>query len=150
VEIPLNGIIAAAAAVALPCIIIFAGKIFERSLEKTDQKRTAYILDFEFPASILEELQLRYPAATAEARRLAIEQLRVFFLACKSFEGQSVGMPSKLVDAAWHSFILSTRSYSSFCNQAFGKYLHHTPDKDNSKADALELGRMIKGAKNVW
>jgi hypothetical protein len=35
-------------------------------------------------------------------------------------------MPSRAVDEAWHEFILDTRTYTSFCHAAFGRYLHHT------------------------
>lgn len=38
-------------------------------------------------------------------------------------------MPSKLVDGAWHEFILDSVSYVEFCDQAFGEYLHHTPEE---------------------
>jgi uncharacterized membrane protein YgcG len=38
-------------------------------------------------------------------------------------------MPSRLVDEAWHEFILDSLSYIRFCETAFGEYLHHTPDE---------------------
>jgi hypothetical protein len=38
-------------------------------------------------------------------------------------------MPSKLVDDAWHEFILDSVAYIDFCDQAFGGYLHHTPEE---------------------
>jgi hypothetical protein len=38
-----------------------------------------------------------------------------------------VGMPSQVVDAAWHEFILHTRGYAAWCDTAFGRLLHHTP-----------------------
>jgi len=38
-----------------------------------------------------------------------------------------VSMPSQVVDVAWHDFILFTRKYESFCQQALGRFLHHTP-----------------------
>lgn len=38
-------------------------------------------------------------------------------------------MPSKIVDDAWHEFILDSVSYVDFCEQAFGHYLHHTPEE---------------------
>jgi hypothetical protein len=37
-------------------------------------------------------------------------------------------MPSRLVDDAWHEFILDSRAYIDFCDRAFGEYLHHTPE----------------------
>lgn len=35
--------------------------------------------------------------------------------------------PSLLVDNAWHEFILFTRLYHNFCNEHFGRYIHHSP-----------------------
>jgi hypothetical protein len=39
-----------------------------------------------------------------------------------------IAMPSRVADDAWHEFILMTRLYHEFCDEAFGRYLHHTPD----------------------
>ena len=36
-------------------------------------------------------------------------------------------MPSRVVDAMWHEFILHTRSYRDWCELALGRFLHHTP-----------------------
>ncbi|MFY0685923.1 MAG: hypothetical protein JXQ90_02095 [Cyclobacteriaceae bacterium] len=35
--------------------------------------------------------------------------------------------PSLPVDLAWHEFILCTRLYTKFCNEHFGRYIHHSP-----------------------
>ena len=43
-------------------------------------------------------------------------------------DGQVIGMPSRAVDEAWHGFILCTVRYSTFCNDAYGEFLHHHPD----------------------
>lgn len=32
------------------------------------------------------------------------------------------------IDEVWHAFILYTREYTAFCNQHFGRYVHHTPN----------------------
>jgi hypothetical protein len=37
-------------------------------------------------------------------------------------------MPSHAVDEAWHGFILSTARYAGFCDDAYGRFLHHHPD----------------------
>ncbi|WP_407664233.1 glycine-rich domain-containing protein [Mycolicibacterium psychrotolerans] len=39
-----------------------------------------------------------------------------------------IGMPSRAVDEAWHGFILCTARYSTFCEEAYGRYLHHHPE----------------------
>ena len=35
--------------------------------------------------------------------------------------------PPRLVDAAWHHFILFTRDYADFCETYFGRFIHHQP-----------------------
>jgi hypothetical protein len=51
-----------------------------------------------------------------------------------------VAMPSQVVDAAWHEFILSTRAYESWCKVAFGKLLHHSPAEVLGKSAARNDG----------
>ena len=44
--------------------------------------------------------------------------------------GQVIGMPSRAVDEAWHGLILCTARYATFCDDAYGGFLHHHPDGD--------------------
>ena len=39
-----------------------------------------------------------------------------------------IGMPSRAVDEAWHGFILCTARYATFCEAAYGRFLHHHPE----------------------
>lgn len=43
-------------------------------------------------------------------------------------DGQVIGMPSRAADEAWHGLILCTARYASFCQDAYGRFLHHYPD----------------------
>jgi hypothetical protein len=43
-------------------------------------------------------------------------------------DGQVIGMPSHAVDEAWHGFILCTARYAAFCDEAYGRFLHHHPE----------------------
>ncbi len=54
-------------------------------------------------------------------------------------------MPSQIVDVAWHEFILFTKEYEKFSENAFGRFLHHTPTEAMaSKTTAQE------GIKRAW
>jgi hypothetical protein len=53
-------------------------------------------------------------------------------------------MPSRLVDEAWHEFILDSLSYTRFCEVAFGGYLHHTPDEAMSMPMGDALGDTVR------
>jgi hypothetical protein len=35
--------------------------------------------------------------------------------------------PPEPVDVAWHAFILHTRDYEAYCNERFGRVIHHEP-----------------------
>jgi hypothetical protein len=37
--------------------------------------------------------------------------------------------PSAMVDPGWHTLILHTDWYADFCNQHFGYFLHHQPNR---------------------
>lgn len=108
--------------------VIFGGYLyFLKKHKKTKQLR--YIEDYVFEVSLQETLLDKYPHLTVPQIRLTFEALRNYFITCHCAQGKPVGMPSKVVDEAWHQFILFTREYKSFCEQAFGRFLHHTPAK---------------------
>jgi hypothetical protein len=61
-------------------------------------------------------------------------------------DNQVIGMPSHAVDEAWHGLILCTARYARFCDDAYGRFLHHHPDGTGSAAaGAMEqqLGRTV-------
>src|SRR3954469_14018893 len=88
--------------------------------------RRAYIEEYEFPAALHNKLVDEL--GSGERARIALDGLRAWYLACLYADGELLGMPSRIVDVAWHEMILRTREYHEFCRRAFGEYLHHTPD----------------------
>src|SRR5436190_4194549 len=66
----------------------------------------------------------------ADARERALTEMLKFL--DLSAEMMALGddrrlVPSVPVDVAWHAFILHTRAYTEFCEEAYGGYLHHDP-----------------------
>lgn len=81
-----------------------------------------------FSGSLFDKLCAKHPQLTLKDCHLVARALRTFFMAyLKSGRRGSVGMPSRVVDDLWHEFILDTRGYARFCDQAFGRYFHHVP-----------------------
>ncbi|MEO8402823.1 MAG: hypothetical protein ABI597_13710 [Gammaproteobacteria bacterium] len=39
----------------------------------------------------------------------------------------------KEIDDMWHTFLLFTKEYISFCKKYFGKYFHHSPTTDDEQ-----------------
>jgi hypothetical protein len=113
----------------------------------TRKRRRAFIENYEFPpalrAKLREKLDNEYQVA------VAVEGLREWYVACLYAGRETLGMPSRAVDVAWHEMILMTRTYHAFCDRAFGHYLHHTPDSvlkeplDTGLARTLAVAPML-------
>lgn len=73
----------------------------------------------------------------AGATRLPDEQVPVVFqevlrfLHLISLSGERL-TPSRVVDDAWHEFILCTRLYADYCQAQFGRFIHHHPGGDET------------------
>ncbi len=113
-------------------LIIIIGSIsllwvYKMYRKRSIEKREAYINNYKFPKRISETLLATYPHLEADDLDLIIKGLREYFHVCNIAGKTMVSMPSQVVDVAWHEFILFTRKYESFCQQALGRFLHHTP-----------------------
>jgi hypothetical protein len=93
------------------------------------RRAEAYIASYRFPAHISHRVVRRTPQLDETSWPLVEQGLREWLVCC-AWRGRTIlGMPSRLVDEAWHEFILDSLSYIRFCETAFGEYLHHTPDE---------------------
>ena len=91
-------------------------------------EREEFIQNYVFSAELSKATLKAHPDLNQEQAGKVLEGLREYFQICLNYRCKNVGMPSKLVDTAWHEFILRTREYQEFCDNAFGKFLHHTPN----------------------
>jgi hypothetical protein len=115
----------------------------EWSRRRRDDRRRTFIQSYAFPPSLRAKLSEEFESEYQVD--VALEGLREWYLACLSARGETLGMPSRAVDVAWHEMILMTRTYHWFCERAFGHYLHHAPEAmmdepiDDSLARTLQL-----------
>ena len=107
--------------VILLLVLQKALRVWEQSL------RRQFVRDAALPNYLIDKLIAAYPQLNQGDADLVMRGLRQFFMAYVRSGGQFVGMPSKVVDTAWHEFILHTQAYQLWCDSAFGKLLHHTP-----------------------
>lgn len=86
-----------------------------------------------------------YQTSLDDAQRLERELKRYLTLcALDPDKGYAMAGP---VDGLWHTFLLFTRLYTSFCEQTAGEYLHHAPgDIENVN----ELERFETEYANLW
>jgi hypothetical protein len=109
------------------------------------QRQESFITTYEFPPALLKKVHQAYPHIHSKDSTLILTGLREFFLICLDAEMKPVSMPSQVVDVAWHEFILSTQAYEEFCQNAFGRFLHHMP------AEAMQGTEYAsEGIKRIW
>lgn len=124
---------------ALSVFLFLSLRAWELSL------RRQFVREAPLPRFLGAQLMVQYPQLCARDTELVLHGLRQFFMAHLRSNRQFVAMPSKVVDAAWHEFILHTRGYQHWCHAAFGSLLHHSP--------AEVLGRDARrndGLRRVW
>ena len=105
------------------------------------KRRRAFIESYTFPPALRVKLAKEFPDDRHVA--VALEGLREWYLACLAAPGETLGMPSRAVDVAWHEMILMTRSYHAFCDRAFGHYLHHSPEAVMDEPISESLARTL-------
>jgi len=111
----------------------------------TNQQKESFIETYVFPSFIEKKIKQNYSHLSESQVAQVLTGLRDFFHACQRAGKIMVGMPSQVVDVAWHEFILDTREYQYFCERAFDRFLHHTPaEAMPAEADAQE------GLKRTW
>ena len=114
--------------IALAMVSIFLSLTLAKALSVWEQSlRRQFVRDAALPKFLVDKLVAAHPQLKRGDAELVLRGLRQFFMAYLRSGGQFVGMPSKVVDTAWHEFILHTQAYQLWCESAFGKLLHHTP-----------------------
>ena len=107
--------------------------------------RRQFVREASLPPFLVGKLRQAYPQLQVRDAELVLRGLRQFFMAHLRSKRQFVAMPSKVVDTAWHEFILHTQGYQRWCDAAFGRMLHHSP--------AEVLGRDARrndGLRRTW
>lgn len=123
--------------------------LFRRSSRRRAEleRRRLYIESYSFPQALRERIEAHADLDLSGSQiSLVLDGLRAWFVACLYADGKTLGMPSKAVDVAWHEFILMTRDYQSFCDEAFGYYLHHSPEETMDQPMPASLRRTLLAA----
>lgn len=101
-----------------------------RTLEVPSPSGTAVLEHV--PEHIITRYSREFELNRAEAEARFREMLR--FLQCCADERGAAFAPSKVVDEAWHTFLLHTSDYWRYCREVLGGFIHHQP------SDAPESG----------
>lgn len=77
----------------------------------------------------------------AYAERM-VEQMLVWMKAVADNPSVRLAM-DETVDPAWHAFMLHSQEYAAFCDQLFGRYLHHVPPAPGTSHSDAEIDRTL-------
>jgi len=111
--------------ILIASIFIIVFFIWQRKVKF--KQRLNYIDHYIFHQGIRQKVLKKHPNLTDEQLNQVFIALKDFFKICLLAKKNRVAMPSRVVDDAWHEFILSTYLYQKFCQRALGRFLHHTP-----------------------
>jgi hypothetical protein len=106
---------------------VLSALMFAALLAWEQSLRRQFVREAPLPRFLGAKLIALYPQLSGRDTELVLHGLRQFFMAHLRSQRQFVAMPSKVVDKAWHEFILHTRGYEQWCEAAFGRTLHHSP-----------------------
>ncbi|RJQ14558.1 hypothetical protein C4553_00590 [Candidatus Parcubacteria bacterium] len=96
------------------------------------------VMAFQHPG-LIARLQVKLNLNQEEAVSL-FEDMKRFLFLCGA-EDRPLA-PPELIDEAWHNFILFTKDYARFCQEQFGKFIHHLPLAPGNRAS--DEGSLIR------
>lgn len=96
--------------------------------------RVAFIESYGFPAAVRADFAGRHPDLGVDDCARVFDALRAFFAVCAIAPGAVAGMPSRIVEEAWHVFVAHPGDYARFCARAFGRDLPAAPDTASEAA----------------
>lgn len=91
-------------------------------------RRLAAINAYEFPSSVRSRFNLQHQSLSAEEIGIVESGTRQWYRLVARHPKAKLAMPSAVVDDMWHEHVLHTRDYAAFCDIAFVRFLHHTPE----------------------
>lgn len=75
---------------------------------------------------VLYRFQTKLSLDVGQAEMLFKDTKRFLYL-CSCYRHRGPLSPTAAIDNGWHEFLMFTRDYQEFCEQYFGKFLHHCP-----------------------
>jgi hypothetical protein len=145
--------------VVLVVFVVFVVFVFYHgsATDRLGNMRREFIRIAPFPPQLSDSLIAAHPQLSRADADLVLRVLRQFFESYRDAQDDSwlsrpyIAMPSKVVDTAWHEFILDTRAYARWCKAAFGHFLHHHPlPRRGDSWHWFRMRKHLKGLRCAW
>ncbi len=75
-----------------------------------------------------------------EAQAIFKDTIRFLYM-CGAHYNKRPFYPPPLIDEAWHTFLLFTKDYATFCNEKFGWFINHAPMTAQMQKARAESGK---------
>ena len=87
------------------------------------------------PVEVIERYRLDFELSPEDALFHTGEFVR-YMAMCADRPHADYGMAGQ-IDEVWHTFILYTRDYAKWCNEVFGRFMHHVPTPPEEKQEVV-------------
>jgi hypothetical protein len=125
-------------------VIIYKLPKPKKSFKSKYKKQIDFVKNYQFPSRVEQAVLDKYPHLKQSDISLVIKAFKDYFIIAIFAEGKMVAMPSQVVDVAWHEFLLFTKEYQEFCNNAFGRFFHHYPFANNKSGYTKAQNSLIR------
>lgn len=100
-------------------------------------------MQYQMP-DVIKRCQKDFGYSDEDITILEKELKRYLILCTLKEENEGVDMYSTDVDNLWHSFILFTKDYASFCDTNAGHFIHHIPKTDSNSPQFKKAGQGLQ------
>jgi hypothetical protein len=106
--------------------------------------------------SRLERFEAPYLEARVTKEGMTSHAYQEAFTEFKKYAGlfatskEPLAMMSTQIDEVWHSFILFTKQYASFCNDYLGEFMHHLPATADQPVDKTSKENFVRRYNEVY
>ena len=90
---------------------------------------------------VIDRYTIDYGVSAEEAQR-RFRAFKEFMVVCAVKPGPKV--TSEPIDRMWHTFLLFTKDYKSFCEEYLGRFINHEPFERASPETYLETREFAK------
>ena len=107
-------------------------------------------------ALVIQQFRKNHPEHAPDAEALFTEMLKYLWLSAQHQYEQHhspndpqldfspvIHEEMQAIDSMWHEFILVTMDYQHFCQEYFGRFVHHIPNTDDEIPTEEEYAREL-------
>jgi hypothetical protein len=97
---------------------------------------------------LVARLQEKLNLSKEDAELLFQDTMRFLYLVTVNTPADPL-YPPKMVDEGWHHFLMFTQDYQKFCQDFFGRFIHHRPRYIEDLADPDHVEAKARAAHTI-